>query len=158
MPSIKAIRETSGSAEQREPIGANSAAIVTGDLVTIAGGFASKATTTGILSGSALKDVTFASDNQTVAQATLPVRVFSPHTRLILACSSSSLAKTDEGKFFNLTSGQVVDYATAGTTAQVVNTSDAGSATDPVITKQLKLVRYIGQNTSEYAVVNFGNL
>lgn len=158
MASIKSLREPGCTAEQVYATGGNSVAFTVGDLVTVAGAFAIKSTTTGPITGSALTTVTFTSDNQTVAKATLPVRVFSQLTRIVLACSSSSLNKDDEGKFFSITSGQVVDYATAGTVSGVVNSSDAGSATDPVLRKQLKLVKYVGQNTSEYSIVNFGNL
>jgi hypothetical protein len=157
MASILAISEKVGQASQAEVIGTNSATVAVGDLVSVTSGFAVKATTTGAIVGSALAAKTFTSDNQTVAKATLPFRVFNNGTLIQLTASAASLANADIGSFFNLTSGQLVDYATKSATAQIVNTSDAGSATDAVVTKQLKLEKIDSTTVGWFSVVTKGN-
>jgi len=158
MASILAIRETLvPAADNVKLIGTNSASFAVGDLVIETSGFAAKASTSGQLVGNAVAAKTFASDNQTVAKLVLPFRKFQEGTLLTLTASAASLADADVGSFFNLTSGQAVDYATKSSTAQIVNTSDAGAAADPVITKQLKLERIISTTVGEFSVVTKGN-
>jgi hypothetical protein len=152
MPKLRSIQ----SYEKRSnaKIAANSAAILAGDPVSFSGGFVIKSVdTSGRIEGVATHDITAASDNQTVAKSTVGYVEAVPSMRLELSCSSASLAATDEGQYFNLTSAGIVDYATKSTAVAVVNTSDAGAATDPVIYKQVRLDKYVGQNTSTYSVV-----
>jgi hypothetical protein len=154
MASILAIRETLvPAADNVKLIGTNSASFAVGDLVIETSGFAAKASTSGQLVGNAVAAKTFASDNQTVAKAELEVKPFNKGTVLTLTASAASLAQADVGSFFNLTSGQLVDYATKATASAVVDTSDAGAATDPVIYKQLKLRKVVSTTVGEFSVV-----
>lgn len=155
MASISAIRETVAGGNQINPLGTNSASFAVGDLVTVASGLATKSTTTGAIVGSALVAKTFASDNQTVAKLTLPVRAFNSGTLLTLT-ADADIAKTDEGTFFNLNADQTVDVATKTTYSSFIDTTSA-SATDATVYKQLKLVKFVAARIGEFAVVTLGN-
>ena len=133
-------------------IAANSQTILSGDLVTLSGGFISKAGTTGIIEGVATQDLTSASDNQTVAKATVGYVESVPSMRVQLECSSNSLAATDEGSYFNLTSAGIVDYATKTSYPSFIDTTSA-SAADATVYKQVRLEKYVGEDTSTYSVV-----
>jgi hypothetical protein len=69
--------------------------------------------------------------------------------------TSASIVNADVGKFYDLTAGQLVDVATAlvSETGFVVNTSDAGAATDPVILRQLRLEKVITSTLGVFSVV-----
>ena len=156
MPSISAIRESFAPGTQLPHTGANSAAIAVGDIVTLASGFASKSGTTGDLYGSAVEAKTFASDNQTVAKATLAVRPFNQGTLLTLT-ADADITKDDEGTYFNLNADQTVDVATKTTYGSFIDTTSA-SATDALVKKQLKLIKFVSARVGEFAVVAVGNL
>jgi hypothetical protein len=57
--------------------------------------------------------------------------------------ADASIAQADVGSYFNINADGTVDVATKSATKSIVNTSDTGAATDPVVTKQLELVRVI---------------
>lgn len=156
MASISAIRETLAGGNQRPLTGANSASFAVGDLVTLASGFASKSSTTGAIIGSAIGAKTFASDNQTVAKATLATRMFNAGTLLTLT-ADADITKDDEGKFYNLNSDQTVDVATATTYSSFIDTTST-SATDATVYKQVKLVKFVSARVGEFAVVTLGNI
>lgn len=153
---ISNLSANSKVAEYRTLIGTNSATIASGEFVGIASGFATKLGATGPIEGIALQTVTFASDNQTVAKATVQVLLPRKGITFVAPCTSASLSQANVGNFFVLDSSQNVDYSTASTAPAIVNTSDAGAAADPVIGRQVKLVKYVGQNTSVYEFVTIG--
>lgn len=155
MPINSPLKSLASVRENRQYIGANSATINSGDIVTLSGGFVSTIVATGQVEGIAQETKTFASDNQTVAKAKISVVLPRKGQTFSLTCNSASLAQADVGAYFLLASGNTVDYATkrATTAPYIVNTSDAGAATDPVLLPHVRLVEYVGQNTSIYEFV-----
>lgn len=152
MANIRLVTTKTGS---RDYIGWNSVAFANGDFVTLTGGFAVKATAGKRIRGVANGAKTFASDNQTVAKSTLNVLLAEPTETMIEIGTSASIVNADVGKFYDLTAGQLVDVATAlvSETGFVVNTSDAGAATDPVILRQLRLEKVITSTLGVFSVV-----
>lgn len=146
------LKSLSNVVERRKYVGTNSATIAAGDLVTLSGGFVVKAGAAAKIEGIAEQSKTFASDNQTVAKAELQVVLPRKGQTFVLACSSASLAQADVGSFFDLTSAQDVDYATKTAYASYIDTTSA-SAADALVKKQVRLVKYVGRNTSEYEIV-----
>jgi hypothetical protein len=132
-----------------------SVAFANGDLVTLTGGFAVKATAGKRIKGIANGTVTFAANNQTVARDTLNVLLAEPSETMIEIPTSATIVNADVGKFYDLTAGQIVDVATALTneTGLVVNTSDAGAATDAVIPRQLRLEKVLTSTLGVFSVV-----
>lgn len=151
----KLVRGQEFETQSASGIGGNSVVFVEGALVQKTGGFIVLATASGKIEGMVNGAATMASDNQTVAKVRVSYTMGQEDTLFMLRCTSASLAQADEGKYFNLdgATNQQVDYATAGTVRSVVDTSDSGSATDPVINKQVRLEKYVGQNTSLYSLV-----
>ena len=133
-------------------IAANSLDINIGDLVSETSGFMVKAGTTGEIKWISLSKYTFASNNQTVAKRKV---TFVPKTTdLILEMTAdASIAQADVGSYFNINADGTVDVATKSATKSIVNTSDTGAATDPVVTKQLELVRVISSTVWEFKIV-----
>lgn len=135
-------------------VGGNSVAFANGDLVALSGGFAIKAIATSKIIGISNGTKTFASDNQTVAKATLGyTRVEPGETQVELGTSAATLAATDVGKFYNVNSSHVADLTTGSTSAADVNTSDAGAAADPVLFKQLRLERFISTSKGVFTIL-----
>lgn len=155
MPATQ-IKGISSAGERRRYIGTNSATITAGDLVGLSGGFATKLGATGAIEGIAEETKTFTSNNQTVAKATVQVTLPRKGVTFALPCSSGSLAQADVGSYFLINSSQEVDYTTKTTSVAIVNTSDAGAAADPVVGRQVRLVEYIGEDTSRYEFVVIG--
>lgn len=145
--------------ESRNYIGTNSAAFANGDAVSLTGGFAVKSTAGKRIVGFSNGTVTFTADNQTVAKATLSVTRIEPVESLAELVTSAAIANADVGKYYDLVAGtQLVDVATAlvSETGMVVNTSDAGAATDPIIIRQVKLEKVLGvSGTSTLGVFSF---
>ena len=152
MANIRLVTTKTGS---RDYIGGNSVAFANADFVTLTGGFAVKATAGKRIRGIANGAKTFASDNQTVAKATLNVLLAEPTETMFEIGTSASIVNADVGKCYDLTAGQLVDVATAlaSETGFVVNTSDAGAATDPVILRQLRLEKVITSTLGVFSVV-----
>lgn len=136
-------------------VGGNSVAFANGDFVSLSGGFAIKTTaSSGRIVGIANGTKTFASDNQTVAKATLSyTRVEPGETQVELGTSAATLAATDVGKFYNVNVSHVADLATGSTSAADVNTSDAGAAADPVLFKQLRLDKFISTSKGVFTIL-----
>lgn len=145
--------------ESLNKIGTNSAAFANGDAVSLTSGFAVKSTAGKRIVGFSNETVTFAADNQTVAKDTLSYTRVEPSESLAELSSSAALANADVGKFYDLvTDTQLVDVATAlvSETGMIVNTSDAGAATDPIIIRQVKLEKVLGvSGTSTLGVFSF---
>lgn len=128
-------------------IASNSLAIAQHDFVAETSGFMVKAGASSEILGISETIETFDSDNQTVDKAV--VNFIPKQADLIMKLTIDDTAtQADVGSYFNINNTtQTVDYATKATTASVVNTSDAGAATDPVITKQLKMVKFLTGTT-----------
>lgn len=99
-------------------------------------------------------EASFASDNQTVAKATVDFLPKECDHYYTVTISGGSLSAASEGSFFNLSAADTVNGATATTTPYYVNTSDAGAAADPVISMQLELVKYISATLGVFRIVN----
>lgn len=137
-------------------IGTNSAVFANGDFVSTTGGFAVKSTAGKRIVGSANHSVTFTSDNQTVAKATVSYTRIEISDTLAELVTSATIADADIGKFYDVVTGsQLVDVATAlvSETGMVVNTSDAGVATDPVIMRQVKLEKVLSSTVGLFSFV-----
>lgn len=138
-----------------EKIGTNSASFANGDAVSLTSGFAVKSTAGKRIIGFANGTKTFAANNQTVAKETLSITRVEPTDSLAELVTSASITDADVGKFYDLVTGtQLVDVATAlvSETGMVVNTSDGGAATDPVIIRQVRLEKVL---TSTLGVFSF---
>jgi hypothetical protein len=124
--------------------------------VSLTSGFAVKSTAGKRIVGIANSTRTFTSDNQTVARARLSVTRVEAGETLVELSTSASIVAGDVGKFYDLVTGtQLVDVATAlvSETGMVVNTSDAGAATDPVIIRQVKLERFLSSTVGVFSFV-----
>lgn len=121
--------------------------------VSISGGFLIKATASTAIVWVSETSKAMASDNQTVAKATvnyIPKRAKNLYNVTI---TGGTITQADEGKYYNLSDSETVDWTTEATVKSVVNTSDAGSATDPVLTMQLELVKFVSATNSIFRIV-----
>lgn len=152
MANIRIVSCPFGSASY---IGGNSVAFDNSDFVSLTGGFAVKATAGKKVIGTANGAVTFASNNQTVAKARLSVLLAEPFEARYEIGTSASITDADVGKYYNLNASQVIDVATALVSENgfVVNTSDAGAATDPVIQRQFRLEKVLTSTLGVFSVV-----
>lgn len=153
---ISTAKKAPYNVDSRQGIGANS-------LTTVAGQFFLKRTGNIVDKATAATDrivgvnetrALFASDNQTVAKNKVwyvPKEV--PETYEV-TISGGTVTADDEGKFYNLSAADTVNGATESTVPYYVNTSDAGAATDPVLSMQLELVRFISATKGEFRIVN----
>lgn len=142
--------------ESSTKIGTNSASFANGDLVSVTSGFAVKSTAGKRIIGVSNQTITFDSDNQTVDKATLSYTRVEPSDTLAELTTSASIADADVGKFYDVVTGtQLVDVATAlvSETGMIVNTSDAGAATDPVIIRQVRLEKVINSTLGVFSFV-----
>ncbi len=141
--------------ESFSAVGGNSVAFASGDFVSLSGGFAIKSiAASGRIVGISNGTKTFASDNQTVAKATLSyLRVEPGETQVELSTSATTLAATDVGKFYNINASQVVDLTTGSTSRADVNTSDAGVVADPVLFKQLRLDKFLSTSKGVFTIL-----
>jgi len=124
-------------------VASNSLAIAQHDFVSETSGFMVKAGASSEVLGISETIKTFDSDNQTVDKAVVNFVPKQNDLIMKMVVNASSLAQADVGSYFNMTSSQTIDYATKSTTKSVVNTSDAGSATDPLITKQFQCTKFL---------------
>ena len=97
---------------------------------------------------------TFASDNQTVAMKTVKIVPKSMNRTYEVTVGGGSLLKSSEGKFFNLSAADTVNFATARTTPFYVKTDDAGVAVDAVVSMQLECIEYISATLGRFRIVN----
>ncbi len=149
----KIYTDTSYVSRSEEGIAGNSVAIENGEFVSKSGGFVIKtAAASGKIVGIANVTKTYASNNQTVAKAKLSYTDLKRGQRVVIA-ADASITQADEGKFYNLNdTTQTVDVATASTIEAYVNT-EAGAAYDPVVTFQVKLVKFVDQTNSVYEIL-----
>lgn len=152
MANIRVASTPFGSASY---IGTNSATFANSDFVSLTGGFAVKSTAGKKVIGTANGAATFASNNQTVAKAKLSVLLAEPFESRYEIPTSASITDADVGKFYDLNASQVIDVATAlvSENGLVVNTSDAGAATDPVIQRQFRLDKVLTSTLGVFTVV-----
>lgn len=142
--------------ESYTKIGTNSASFANGDAVSVTSGFAVKSTAGKRIVGIANGAKTFASDNQTVALDTLSYTRVEPNDSLAEMVTSATITTADVGKYYDLVTGtQLVDVATAlvSETGMVVNTSDGGAATDPVILRQVRLEKVLTSTSGVFSFV-----
>lgn len=135
-------------------IASNSLDINLGDLVSLSGWYVIKAIATGRIAGVSKTDYTFASNNQTVAKREVNY-VPSENQLTVELTADATITQADVDSYFNINADGTVDVATKTAFASYVNTSDAGSATDAVVYKQLKLVRVITSTLGEFAIINY---
>ncbi len=91
-----------------------------------------------------------------MAKDTLSYTRIEPSDTLAEIGTSATIVNADVGKFYDLVTGtQLVDVATAlvSETGMVVNTSDAGAATDPVIIRQVKLEKVLSATKGIFSFV-----
>lgn len=142
--------------ESYTKIGTNSASFANGDAVSVTSGFAVKSTAGKRIIGIANGTKTFASDNQTVALDTINYTRVEPNDSLAEMVTSATITTADVGKYYDLvTSTHLVDVATAlvSESGMVVNTSDGGAATDPVIIRQVRLEKVLTTTSGVFSFV-----
>lgn len=134
-------------------IAGNSVTVVDWDLVSKVWGFIVKAwAATWRIEWIALWGQTFASDNQTVAKAKLEYLKSDDYTEVEMA-ADDTITQADEWSYFNINNTtQTVDVATKSAVEWYVDTT-AGAAFDAVIKYQVKLVKFVSQTKSIYAIV-----
>lgn len=132
------IIEQSCIKRSRTKVAANSTAVSVGDFVTMSGGFITSASTTANIDGIAVQGKTYASDNQTVAKATLEYIVQDPTLVVRVAISGGTITAADEGKFYSLGANA---YTVDGTT----ESTKAGT---------LQMIKFISATLADFAIVN----
>ena len=115
----------------------NSVTVLDGDLVSKVGWFIVKTGVGVDVLGIAAGEQTFASDNQTVAKTKLEFVELDAYSELEIAISGGTITQVDEGKYYDLTAGWVVDGATESAT-----------------TGQLKMERFISATKGIFTVAN----
>lgn len=151
--SVKLYRINAMTSASSEGIGKNSEAVVYGNFVSLSWGYVANATTSGQIIWIANETKTFASDNATVAKKKLNYTRISDNDEIEVGITWGTITQVDEGKFYNLSDADTVDWTTESTVASVVDTSDTWSATDPVIYKQLELVKFISSTKGIFKIV-----
>lgn len=136
---IKLVEHSKYEGTERGGIGANSADFSATDyFVSRSGNVVSKAGASGVVEGVSLTRATYASDNQTVAQAQLNYIPKEVNNLYDVTITNGTITVADEMKYYNLTSaGNVVDGTTESTT-----------------TGQLQLVKFKTATLSSFAIVN----
>lgn len=114
-------------------LGANSLALTGKHFVVKADGVVSKAVAGGVISGVNYTEQTFASDNQTVAKATVEFEPARTENRYQVTFDAD-IAQTDEGKFYDLVDSENVDVITASATTGQVQLTQFVSAREGIVT------------------------
>lgn len=120
-----------------EWIWGNSVSVVDGDFVSKVWGYIVAATTWVDIEWVAAGEQTFASDNQTVAKLKLQYIEADNYTEFKCAISWGTITQVDEGKYYDLTDKDTVDWTSESTT-----------------TGQLKLVKFISATEWIFTVAN----
>jgi hypothetical protein len=136
----------------RAKIALNSTVATSGDFVSLSGGFVTTASAGTPIVGISNQTKTYTASNQTVARETLSYTVATETTVVRCAITGGTITAADEGKFYNLSTANVVNGATESAVESYVDTV-ATSATDPVVKFQLKLVRFITATLGEFTIV-----
>ena len=122
----------------RARIAANSAAITSGDFVTLSGGFVAEATTSAIIEGVSNQTKTYASDNQTVAKLNVSYTVADDELVVRCAISGGTITAADEGKFYILgANGSTVDGTSEST-----------------LVGSLRMIKFISATLADFVIVN----
>lgn len=133
-------------------IGANSTDTSSADVfVQHNGSVVSAATTSGALSGVSLTRATYASDNETVAKATLNYIPANVDVTYEVTITGGTITAADQGKFYNLATASTVDGTTESATKSSVTNDGVG--TDPVVTMQLQMVEYVSATVGRFRIV-----
>ena len=136
----------------RAKVALNSAVVTSGDFVSLSGGFVTTASAGTTIVGVSNQTKTYASNNQTVAKDTLSYNVATETTVVRCSITGGTITAADEGKFYNLSTANVVNGTTESAVESYVDTA-VGAAVDPVIKFQLKLVRFITATLGEFTIV-----
>lgn len=138
--SVNLYRDYAETSRTRWDIVANSQTIAQGDFVQKVNGFVQAAGTTWIIDGSANKAITSASDNQTVAKATLTYTKAKPLvTEFRVTITWGTITQADEGKYYNLATSSTVDGTSEAATKQ---------------NSQLRLVKFESATSSIFTIVD----
>lgn len=113
-------------------IASNSLVLDTADLVSLSSGYIAKTGVGETIVGVSATKKTFASDNQTVAQAVATYEPISDELRLQITVDAASLVQADVGKFYDLTASQQVDYSTESATTGQVQCVEVISTTEGI--------------------------
>lgn len=146
------IDQKSYVSKSRSDVAANSTVVQTGDFVSLSGGFATAATTSGKIEGLANRGNTYASDNQTVAKDTISYTILRPGDLVRVAVTGGTINNTKEGRFYNLSDPRTVNGASESTGQETADASGA-SATAAITIKQLRLVRFVTATLCDFEVV-----
>ena len=122
--------------------------------VTVSGEFINAATAGSRVDWVSLTRKAFTSDNQTVAKARIGYIPSSVNNTYWVTITWGTITISDDGKYYNLTDAVTVDWTTESTVPYYTNTSDTASATDPLITMQLKLVKFVSSTYSQFEIVS----
>ena len=125
----------------RVGIASNSLVLADGDLLAKSGGFVIKAGATGKIEGIATGAQTFASDNQTVAKTQVESVKTADDVVFEITITGGTITQADEGKFYNLTAGGIVDGAT-----------EAAASTEAA-PRQLKMEKFISATLGRFVAV-----
>lgn len=115
----------------------SSVSLVDGDLVSKVGGFIVKTWVWVDVLWVAAGEQVFASDNETVAKARVEFIELDGYSELEMTITGWTITQADEGKYFDITAGGLVDGATESTT-----------------TGQLKMERFISATKGIFTIAN----
>lgn len=115
----------------------NSVSLVDGDLVSKVGGFIVKTWVWVDVLGVAAGEQSFASNNETVAKARVQFVELDGYSELEMTITGGTITQADEGKYFDITAGGLVDGATESAT-----------------TGQLKMERFISATKGIFTIAN----
>lgn len=133
-------------------VASNSLDIDFGEMITLTGWFAVKASTTWKIDWVAVETKVFDSDNQTVKKEKLNIIKASSELRLQIT-ADATIKQADVWLYFNINSDQTADVATKTAAKSIVDTSDSWAATDTVVTKQLRLEQVIDTTVGLFSIV-----
>lgn len=126
-------------ASGRAEVALNSTVVNSGDFVSFSSGFVTSAgAATGKIIGVSNQTKTYSATNQTVAKETLSYTVATDTLVVRCAITGGTITNADEGKFYLLSSADVVNGASETTT-------EAGA--------QLRLVKFISATLGEFAIL-----
>lgn len=140
---------------QASGIGGNSVDTTTGDcFVTITGNIVTKATSSTPIAGVSLTQKAYTSDNQTVAQAQLGYIPKDVDASYRVTITGGTITAAKEGYYYNLSDSVTVDGTTESAVKSTVDTTTGSdSATVPVVTHQVQLLKFVSATNSIFRIV-----
>ena len=125
------------TSRSQSKVGTNSAAFAGWDFVQLSGWFVAVAWTSWKIEGIANGTKTFASDNQTVAKEKLSYTKFDDEVTVETSITWGTVTAADEGKYYSLSTQNIVDGTTESTTSW-----------------QLRLVTYVSATKGRFGIGN----